>query len=55
MPTSEEKPREAGIVLDVRVHSQMCPQLCRKLGDGAACLEAERTREGNEVVLPLVG
>jgi len=54
MPMGKEKSREARILLDFRVHRQMHLQLCAKLADSATCLEAEHTREGDKVILPLV-
>ena len=54
-PTGKEKSREASIMLDFRVCGHMRPQLCCELVDGAACLEAKRAGEDNEVILPRVG
>jgi hypothetical protein len=41
-------------MLDLRVLSKIWFDLCDKLVNSAHCLEAKHTREGNQIILPLV-
>jgi hypothetical protein len=53
-PTRKKQPRKAGVVLNLGVRIELKLDKCEELLDGACCLEAKRTSDGNEVILPLV-
>jgi hypothetical protein len=54
LPTRKKETRKVFIMLDLRVRIEMRFDLSNKLMNCACYLEAERTREGDQVVLPLV-
>ena len=53
-PTRKKQPRKVHIVLDLGVRVELSLDKCEELMDGAHCLEAKRTSDGNKVILPLV-
>ena len=53
--TRKKQPRKAAIVLNLRVRIKMSLNMCEELMNSPSSLEAERTSNGDEIILPLIG
>ena len=54
LPTRKKQPRKAAVVLNLRVHIEMSLDMCEELMNSPGSLEAERTSNGDEIILLLV-